>query len=172
MAYKLEGSILEVCDCKVLCPCWIGETPDNGTCQSALAYHFERGTIDGVDVSGLTLATNVFIPGTPLAGNWREPPKKTTVGALGDRERQLADLAAASHLSQALDLRGLSKGTQTSSALEPDLLLARPVSQPRHFAVKIAVRVGYGPIAPRAEPIEETKETGIILAGTRSPGNV
>ena len=71
MAYKLEGSILEVCDCKVLCPCWIGETPDNGTCQSALAYHFERGTIDGVDVSGLTLATNVFIPGTPLAGNWR-----------------------------------------------------------------------------------------------------
>jgi hypothetical protein len=71
MAYKLEGSILEVCDCKVLCPCWIGEAPDNGTCQSALAYHFERGTIDGVDVSGLTLATNVFIPGTPLAGNWR-----------------------------------------------------------------------------------------------------
>jgi hypothetical protein len=62
MAYKLEGSILEVCDCKVLCPCWIGEMPDNGTCQSALAYHFERGTIDGVDVSGLTLATNVFIP--------------------------------------------------------------------------------------------------------------
>ena len=71
MASKLESSILEVCDCKVLCPCWIGETPDNGTCQSALAYHFERGTIDGVDVSGLTLATNVFIPGTPLAGNWR-----------------------------------------------------------------------------------------------------
>jgi hypothetical protein len=71
MAYKLEGSILEVCDCKVLCPCWIGEMPDNGTCQSAVAYHVDRGTIDGVDVSGLTLATNVFIPGTPLSGNWR-----------------------------------------------------------------------------------------------------
>jgi hypothetical protein len=42
-------------------------------------------------------------------------------------------------------------------------------SQPRHFAVKMAVRVGYGPIAPKAEPIEETKEPGIILAGTRSP---
>ncbi len=71
MAYKLEGSLLEVCDCKVLCPCWIGEAPDNGTCQTALAYHFDRGTIDSVDVSGLTLATNVFVPGTPLAGNWR-----------------------------------------------------------------------------------------------------
>ena len=71
MAYKLEGSLLEVCDCEVLCPCWIGENPDSGTCQSALAYHFEQGTIDGVDVSGLTLATNVFIPGNVLDGNWR-----------------------------------------------------------------------------------------------------
>ena len=71
MAYKLEGSLLEVCDCEILCPCWVNEVPDNGTCQSALAYHFDRGTIDGVDVSGLTLATNVFLPGRPLAGNWR-----------------------------------------------------------------------------------------------------
>ena len=71
MAYKLEGSLLEVCDCEVLCPCWIGENPDNGTCQSALAYHFERGVIDGVDVAGLTLATNVFIPGNVLDGKWR-----------------------------------------------------------------------------------------------------
>ena len=69
MAYKLEGSILEVCDCNVLCPCWVGEKPDNGTCQSALAYHFDRGTIDGLDVSGLTFAVNVFIPGNPLEGN-------------------------------------------------------------------------------------------------------
>jgi len=28
MSYKLEGSILEVCDCNVLCPCWVGETLD------------------------------------------------------------------------------------------------------------------------------------------------
>jgi hypothetical protein len=68
MTYKLEGSLLEVCDCEVLCPCWIGENPDNGTCQSALAYHFERGVIDGIDVAGLTLATNVFIPGNVLDG--------------------------------------------------------------------------------------------------------
>jgi len=71
MAYKLEGSILEVCDCNVLCPCWVGEKPDNGTCQSALAYRFDRGTIDGIDVSGLAFAVNVFIPGNPLEGNWR-----------------------------------------------------------------------------------------------------
>jgi hypothetical protein len=32
---------------------------------------FRPGTIDGIDVSGLTFAVNVFIPGNPLEGNWR-----------------------------------------------------------------------------------------------------
>jgi hypothetical protein len=71
MSYSLEGSLLEVCDCNVLCPCWIGENPDNGTCQSALAYQIDKGTVDGVDVSGLTYAIAAFIPGNVLAGNFR-----------------------------------------------------------------------------------------------------
>jgi hypothetical protein len=70
-AYDLEGSLLEVCTCDTLCPCWIGEDPDGGTCQSVLAYHFDRGTIRGVDVSGLSVASAVFIPGNILAGEWR-----------------------------------------------------------------------------------------------------
>ena len=71
MAYKLEGKLLEVCNCNVLCPCWIGEDPDNGTCDTVVAYHIEQGTIDGIKVSGLTLALAAFIPGNILQGNWR-----------------------------------------------------------------------------------------------------
>jgi hypothetical protein len=71
MAYRLAGRLLEVCTCNTLCPCWVGEDPDGGSCDSALAYHFDRGSIDGVDVSGLTLALAVHIPGNVLAGNWR-----------------------------------------------------------------------------------------------------
>jgi hypothetical protein len=71
VAYDLEGSLLEACDCDVLCPCWIGEDPDGGTCQSVVAYHFDRGTIRGIDVSGLSLVSAAFIPGNVLAGNWR-----------------------------------------------------------------------------------------------------
>ena len=71
MAYTLEGSILEVCDCNVLCPCWIGEDPDNGTCDSIVAYHVDQGSIEGVDVSGLTLAMIAHIPGNVLKGNYR-----------------------------------------------------------------------------------------------------
>ena len=71
MAYQLEGRLLEVCDCRVLCPCWIGEDPDNGTCDSLLAYRFDTGMIDGVDVAGRTLALVSHIPGNILAGNIR-----------------------------------------------------------------------------------------------------
>jgi hypothetical protein len=69
--YQFQGTLLEACTCDVLCPCWIGEDPDNGTCQAVVAYHFDRGTIRGVDVSGLTLANVAFIPGNVLAGNWQ-----------------------------------------------------------------------------------------------------
>jgi len=71
MGYKLEGDLLEVCDCNVLCPCWIGEDPDNGTCQSALAYRIEKGEIEGLDVSGLVVGVAAFIPGNVLKGNLR-----------------------------------------------------------------------------------------------------
>jgi hypothetical protein len=72
MAYQLEGRLLEVCSCKVLCPCWVGANPDgDGTCQSIVAWHIDRGSIDGVDVSGRTFALLANIPGNVLQGNWR-----------------------------------------------------------------------------------------------------
>lgn len=71
MAYQLEGRLLEVCDCNVLCPCWVGEDPDGPTCEAINAWHIDTGTINGVDVSGLTLALLIHIPGNILAGGWR-----------------------------------------------------------------------------------------------------
>ena len=71
MAYQVEGSLLEVCTCNVLCPCWVGEDPDGGICNSALAWRIDSGTINGIDVSGRVLAALVHIPGNVLKGNWR-----------------------------------------------------------------------------------------------------
>jgi hypothetical protein len=70
--YQFQGTLLEACNCDVLCPCWIGEDPDNGSCSSVVAYHFDTGTIRGIDVSGFTIANVVFIPGNVLAGNWKQ----------------------------------------------------------------------------------------------------
>src|SRR6266511_3302010 len=71
MAYQLEGRLLEVCTCNILCPCWVGEDPDGGICEGVLAWHCDSGTINGTDVSGRTLALLAHIPGNILAGNWR-----------------------------------------------------------------------------------------------------
>jgi hypothetical protein len=71
MAYHLEGRLLEVCNCRVLCPCWIGEDPDNGTCDTIVGWHFDKGTVDDVDVAGSTIVAIAHIPGNILQGNWR-----------------------------------------------------------------------------------------------------
>ena len=69
--YQLEGRLLEVCSCDVLCPCWVGRDPDGGTCDAAVGWHIDSGTIQGVDVSGLTIALSAHIPGNILKGNWQ-----------------------------------------------------------------------------------------------------
>jgi hypothetical protein len=71
--YNLQGSLLEACSCNVLCPCWIGEDPDHGTCDSFNAYRFDSGEIGGVDVSGLSAVAVNRIPGNVLTpGSWRQ----------------------------------------------------------------------------------------------------
>jgi hypothetical protein len=62
MTYEIEGKLLEVCTCNVLCPCWVGEDPDYKTCDTTIAWGIEKGSIEGVDVSGLTMAVSAHIP--------------------------------------------------------------------------------------------------------------
>ena len=64
--YNLQGTLLEACSCNVLCPCWIGEDPDTGHCQAFVAYHFDKGEINGVDVSNLSMINVAQIPGNVL----------------------------------------------------------------------------------------------------------
>src|SRR5262245_22519842 len=72
VVYDLEGTLLEACSCGVLCPCWVGEDPDGGSCEAFIAYHFDAGTVRGVDVGGLSLVTVNLIPGNVLTpGSWK-----------------------------------------------------------------------------------------------------
>ena len=73
VGYELKGSLLEACSCGILCPCWVGEDPDQGTCDAFNAYHIDSGTIRGVDVSGLNYVRVVHIPGNVLVpGSWQQ----------------------------------------------------------------------------------------------------
>ena len=71
MSYKVEGRLLEACSCNAPCPCWIGDDPDLGHCDALVAYHYDKGHINGLDVAGLTLALVSHIPGNVLAGDWQ-----------------------------------------------------------------------------------------------------
>jgi hypothetical protein len=72
VVYDLQGTLLEACSCGVLCPCWIGEDPDGGACDAFVAYHFDAGTIRGIDVGGLNLVNVVRIPGNVLTpASWK-----------------------------------------------------------------------------------------------------
>ncbi|HVM14461.1 MAG TPA: DUF1326 domain-containing protein [Egibacteraceae bacterium] len=72
IVYELQGTLLEACSCGVLCPCWVGEDPDAGTCDAFNAYRFEHGVIRDVDVTGLSLVNVVHIPGNILTpASWR-----------------------------------------------------------------------------------------------------
>jgi hypothetical protein len=72
VVYDLQGTLLEACSCGVLCPCWVGEDPDLGTCDAFIAYHFDAGTIRGIDVAGLSFVTVNHIPGNVLTpGSWK-----------------------------------------------------------------------------------------------------
>ncbi len=68
--YSLEGRLLEVCTCDAICPCWIGEDPDGGTCEGVVAWYVDRGTVRDADVSDRAVVAVVHLPGNALAGNW------------------------------------------------------------------------------------------------------
>src|SRR5215475_1214917 len=59
----------EVCD--ILCPCWVGEDPDNGTCDGLLGWNITKGSINGTNVVGHSIVALAHIPGNILKGNWK-----------------------------------------------------------------------------------------------------
>ena len=73
MAWKIEGEYFENCSCGVPCPCTVsldlGATRDS--CNAFLVFQVESGEIDGVDVSGLTVAAMIETPKVMSEGNWR-----------------------------------------------------------------------------------------------------
>lgn len=74
MAWTLEGTFYENCSCDAICPCtWsnMARTATNDDCRVALMFDVERGSVDGVDVSGTTAVMIVQTPPVMPEGNWR-----------------------------------------------------------------------------------------------------
>jgi hypothetical protein len=73
MAWSIQGRYFENCSCEVVCPCTasLALGADSDYCRAILAFHVDKGDVDGVDVSGLTLAVVADTPKFMHEGNWR-----------------------------------------------------------------------------------------------------
>ena len=73
MSWRIAGSYFETCSCDVVCPCTaslsFGAT--NDYCRVVLVFHVKEGEVEGVDVSGLTVAAVADTPKVMTDGNWR-----------------------------------------------------------------------------------------------------
>jgi hypothetical protein len=80
MAWKIEGQYFENCSCDVPCPCTVSLDlgADRERCNAFLVFHVDSGEVDGVDVSGLTVAAMIDPPF--LA--WDEAGRYVTAGVI------------------------------------------------------------------------------------------
>lgn len=70
MAWQMNSEMIEMCSCKLLCPCFTGPEgePDQGWCGGALVFEVKQGNIDGVDVAGCRVALCADWPGNFFGG--------------------------------------------------------------------------------------------------------
>ncbi|MEV4558203.1 DUF1326 domain-containing protein [Kitasatospora sp. NPDC049285] len=107
MAWRIEGTYFENCNCNMVCPCstsGLSAPADYDRCRVVLAFHVDSGQVDEVDVSGLTVAVVADAPPLMSEGNWRlgmimdeaaSPEQAEALGAVfsGQRGGPMGDLA-------------------------------------------------------------------------------
>lgn len=71
MTWHMQGDMIEFCSCKILCPCWLGPTPepDQGWCSGAIFFDIHEGAIDGVDVGKCKVVFAGEWPGNFFGGH-------------------------------------------------------------------------------------------------------
>lgn len=74
MAWKLEGTYIENCNCDVVCPCGasgFSAPADYDRCNAVLAFHVDSGEVEGTDVSDRSVVLVLDSPRQMSEGNWR-----------------------------------------------------------------------------------------------------
>jgi hypothetical protein len=74
MAWHIQGTYFENCNCDMACPCTTsGQTApgDNDRCNVALAFHIDTGDVNGIDVGGLTVCVVADAPALMSEGGWK-----------------------------------------------------------------------------------------------------
>ncbi|MGH3147944.1 MAG: DUF1326 domain-containing protein, partial [Rubrobacter sp.] len=74
MAWQLNGTYFENCSCDMVCPrttSGLTMPADYDRCRVVLVFHTDSGEVEGVDVSGLSVAVLADTPPVMADGDWR-----------------------------------------------------------------------------------------------------
>ncbi|MFF2029896.1 DUF1326 domain-containing protein [Arthrobacter sp. NPDC058192] len=89
MAWHIEGTYFENCNCDMICPCTTsGQTApaDNDRCLVVLAFHVDTGDVNGVDVGGLTVCVVADAPAVMSEGGWKVGVLMDSAASAGQAE--------------------------------------------------------------------------------------
>jgi hypothetical protein len=69
MAWKMRVKYYEACNCELGCPCNMSGFPSHGKCEGAIGFEVLSGEREGVDLTGVKVASAVKWPGAIHEGN-------------------------------------------------------------------------------------------------------
>jgi hypothetical protein len=71
----MEGDYVASCSCDVVCPCPSDGRPTdpagNGECRGVALFRVDAGSMDALDLTGVSFAFCNFFPANITAGNWK-----------------------------------------------------------------------------------------------------
>ncbi|MDK3072558.1 DUF1326 domain-containing protein [Sedimentitalea sp. JM2-8] len=71
MAWHVNGTYMEACNCDTVCPCVFFSPPTEGDCTVVLGWHIDKGEFGDTTLDGLNVAMLAHSPGNMKDGNWK-----------------------------------------------------------------------------------------------------
>ena len=71
MAWNVQGTYVEACNCNVACPCIFFSPPTEGECKAVVGWHVETGRHGDTVLDGLNAALIAYAPGNMKDGDWK-----------------------------------------------------------------------------------------------------
>ena len=71
MAWSVEGTYMEACNCEAACPCIFLSPPTEGECNVVIGWHINKGRHGDTVLDGLNAALIAHTPGNMKDGQWK-----------------------------------------------------------------------------------------------------
>lgn len=71
MAWSVQGTYIEACNCEAACPCIFLSPPTEGECKVVIGWHIDKGRHGDTVLDGLNAAVIAYTPGNMKDGQWK-----------------------------------------------------------------------------------------------------